>query len=94
MALFKRFAIKESMAFEFRAEAFNIFNHTEWLPIAGDSGSGAGNNSSGTNGMSCYGGARNSAGDVSCVGPGGADLLQIGGAHLARVLQLGAKFIF
>ena len=94
MALFKRFAIKETMAFEFRAEAFNIFNHTEWLPIAGDSGSGAGNNSSGTNGMSCYGGAKNSAGDVSCVGAGGADLLQIGGAHLARVLQLGAKFIF
>ncbi len=94
MAIFKHFAIKERMAFEFRAEAFNIFNHTEWLPIAGDAGSGAGNNSTGTNGMSCYGGANNSAGDPSCVGPGGADLLQIGGAHLSRILQLGAKFIF
>ena len=30
MALFKHFAIKENIAFEFRAEAFNIFNHTEW----------------------------------------------------------------
>jgi len=30
MAMFKRFAIKESMAFEFRAEAFNVFNHVEW----------------------------------------------------------------
>jgi len=28
MALFKRFQIKESAAFEFRAEAFNLFNHT------------------------------------------------------------------
>jgi Carboxypeptidase regulatory-like domain/TonB-dependent Receptor Plug Domain len=30
MALFKHFAIKENLGFEFRAEAFNIFNHTEF----------------------------------------------------------------
>ena len=30
MALFKRFAIKENIGFEFRAEAFNVFNHTRW----------------------------------------------------------------
>ncbi len=49
MALFKHFAIKESLAFEFRAEAYNVFNHTEWGSIAGDGGSagGAGNNSLG-----------------------------------------------
>jgi hypothetical protein len=34
MALFKHFAIKESLAFEFRAEAFNVFNHTEWNGFA------------------------------------------------------------
>jgi hypothetical protein len=47
MALFKHFAITERLGFEFRAEAFNIFNHTQWGGIAGDSGSagGAGNNS-------------------------------------------------
>lgn len=50
MAAFKRFAVTESKAFEFRAEAFNVFNHTEWLPIYGDAGSGANANSSGTNG--------------------------------------------
>ena len=49
-ALFKHFKIREQMAFEFRAEAFNVFNHTEWGNIAGDSGSagGEGNNTLGT----------------------------------------------
>jgi hypothetical protein len=42
MALFKHFQIRESFATEFRAEAFNVFNHTEWGTIAGDGGSGAG----------------------------------------------------
>jgi len=62
MALFKHFTIKEGMAFEFRAEAFNIFNHTEWngYPAAF----------------------------------GGDSLFQYNGAHLARILQFGAKFIF
>ena len=41
MSIFKRFVIHESMAFEFRAEAFNIFNHTQFGAISGDSGSGA-----------------------------------------------------
>jgi len=93
MAVFKHFEVKEKLAFEFRAEAFNVFNHTQWLPIAGDSGSGAGNNSSGTNSFSCYSGTDNSAGG-SCIGPGGANLLQIGGAHNARILQLGLKMLF
>jgi len=50
MALFKHFAIKENVAFEFRAEAFNIFNHTEWGPLGGDQGGAAGSGgfSSGT----------------------------------------------
>lgn len=52
MALFKRFAIKERSAFEFRAEAFNVFNHTEWAPLAGDAGSAAYNGlTSATNGF-------------------------------------------
>ena len=43
------------MGFEFRAEAFNVFNHTEWGNIAGDSGSagGDGNNTLGQRTASC-----------------------------------------
>ena len=64
MSLFKRFVVKENMAFEFRAEAFNIFNHTEWN------------------------------GYPSSFVVGAGDLFQYNGAHIARILQLGAKFIF
>ena len=33
MGLFKNFAVREGMHFEFRAEAFNVFNHTQWSGI-------------------------------------------------------------
>ena len=33
MGLFKQFPIREDMHFEFRAEAFNVFNHTQWSQI-------------------------------------------------------------
>jgi len=94
MALFKHFAVTESKAFEFRAEAFNIFNHTEFAPIAGDGGSATynGGPSSSTNMAACYGGVNNSAGDPSCLST--SNFLHLGAAHLPRILQLGAKFIF
>jgi hypothetical protein len=79
MALFKHFKITERMAFEFRAEAFNVFNHTQWLPIAGDSGSAASNLGETNNTFSL---------DPS------TGFLQVTGAHNPRILQLGAKFSF
>jgi len=95
MALLKHFAVTESKYFEFRAEAFNVFNHREYAWLGGDAGSAA-DNANGTgvttaNAIGCYGGANNSAGDPSCLGNG---LLQPNAAHNPRILQLALKFIF
>jgi hypothetical protein len=85
MGVFKHFAIKESTAVEFRAEAFNIFNHPQFY-IASASGSGQ------TVGMSCLMPPGGNAG--SCIGSGGSSFGQISSAHLARVMQLSVKFLF
>ncbi len=70
MALFKHFPIHESVSFEFRAEAFNVFNHTEYSPLAGDGGQAASpnnTNSFGSTGFLYIGAAHN------------ARILQLGG---------------
>jgi hypothetical protein len=93
MALLKHFDITESKYFEFRAEAFNIFNHTEWAWLGGDAGSAAsasvGNN--GANEIGCYG-ANNNAGDPGCTST--TTFLHPISVHNARILQLALKFIF
>jgi hypothetical protein len=79
MALFKHFKLTERFSFEFRGEAFNVFNHKEWGFLAGNGGSAASNSSnlnSGTNKED------------------GANFLHITTAHNPRILQLGAKLIF
>ncbi|HEX3684112.1 MAG TPA: carboxypeptidase regulatory-like domain-containing protein [Bryobacteraceae bacterium] len=87
MGLFKHFPLhSEQRALEFRAEAFNVFNHTQWLPMN-------------TNGVSssnvdaaCYGGPNNVAQyPATCAAN---DFLIPPGAHNPRILQLGMKFIF
>jgi hypothetical protein len=40
MSLLKSFKFNESTSLEFRAEAFNIFNHTEWMAVDDDLASG------------------------------------------------------
>jgi hypothetical protein len=59
------------LALEFRAEAFNIFNQSEWVGTSTPPTTGSIPGTLGTNGF-----------------------LEIGGAHLARILQFGAKFLF
>ncbi len=78
MALFKNVAISNDKAFEFRAEAFNVFNHTQWAGI--------------NSGMTCYGGPSNSAADPTCLVS--SNFLHPYSAHRARILQLGLKFTF
>jgi hypothetical protein len=83
--LFKQFAFTEHKTLEFRAEGFNVLNHTQWLPLGG-------NNSTGNSSTSCFAGPNNSAGDPSCLA--NSDFLRPGGAHNPRILQLGMKFLF
>jgi hypothetical protein len=45
MGLFKRFYVTENKYFEFRAEAFNVFNHTEFQGVDGSLGCYQSNNS-------------------------------------------------
>ncbi len=78
MGLFKHFAFTETKAFEFRAEAYNVFNHTQFNGI--------------NNSTSCFGGSSFSAGDASCLA--NSNFLRPSGAHLPRILQLGLKFLF
>jgi hypothetical protein len=79
MALFKRFAINEHTGFEFRAEAFNIFNHTQWVGVGGDAGSGTSN----------IGVSNNTFSPDPTSG-----FLRVSAAHNPRILQLGLKFLF
>ncbi|HEY0704938.1 MAG TPA: carboxypeptidase regulatory-like domain-containing protein [Candidatus Acidoferrales bacterium] len=90
MALYKTFQIHEAFALQFRAEAFNIFNHTQWEstnPGGGTVGSAADVNAT----ITCYGGANNSAGDPQCLGN---SFLQPQAAHDPRILQFALKLFF
>ena len=78
MALFKHFPIHESIGLEFRAEAFNIFNHTQFGYLGGSSGSAGG-----VSAISSF---------TNTLGADG--FLQPNAAHNARILQLGLKLIF
>ena len=91
MALAKHFKITEASQLEFRAEAFNIFNHTEFRIYDPDNPGGTGNNV-----ISCYAGPASSAGymgsGADCVT--GASFLHPLDAHRPRTMQFALKFAF
>jgi Carboxypeptidase regulatory-like domain len=91
MALLKHFKIKESGQLEFRAEAFNLFNHTQFRIYDPDNPGSSGNNV-----ISCYAGPQYSAGfqgsGADCVT--GASFLHPLDAHRPRTIQFGLKLAF
>jgi hypothetical protein len=91
MALLKHFKIRESGQLEFRAEAFNVFNHTEFRIYDPDNPGSSGNNI-----ISCYAGPVYSAGfqgsGADCVT--GASFLHPLNAHRPRTIQFGLKLGF
>jgi hypothetical protein len=86
VALLKHFKITEGSTLEFRAEAFNVFNHTQFIIYDPDRGNQANNT------VNCYGGVNNSAGDASCLG--GSAFLHPIEAHRPRTMQFGLKYAF
>jgi hypothetical protein len=91
MSLVKHFVLHEGSEIEFRAEAFNVFNHTEFRIYDANLGN------TGSNTISCYGGPDYSAGYYF---PGGTDCLTGNSflhpvdAHRPRTLQLALKYSF
>ena len=79
-SLYKDFAVKGSSYFEFRAETFNTFNHTQFGNLVTTDNFKPTFNSNGT---------LASAGNVP-----GNNYGQITSAHAGRVMEFGAKFVF
>ena len=86
VSLLKHFKVTEGSTMEFRAETFNVFNHTQFLIYDPDRGNQANNT------ISCYGGLNNLAGDPSCLA--GNSFLHPIEAHRPRTIQFGLKFAF
>jgi len=99
MTLLKHFKTGESSLIEFRVEAFNVFNHTQFRIYNPDLGN------TGSNIVSCYGGPNYSAGYSAPLDPvtgastgtdciTGSAFLHPVDAHRPRTVQLALKYTF
>ena len=97
MSLLKNFQVTEGSTLEFRAEAFNVFNHTQFRIYNPDLGN------TGSNVISCYGGPEYAAGFAAPIVNGvttgsdcvtGSAFLHPVDAHRPRTIQLGVKYNF
>jgi hypothetical protein len=92
VSLLKHFKVAGERDLEFRAEAFNVFNHTQFRIF-----DPAHPGNSGNNVIGCYGGA---AADYSAAGGGGVNCLTGDSflhpidSHDPRIIQFGLKFAF
>jgi hypothetical protein len=92
MSLLRHFKLRESSEIEFHADAFNIFNQTQFRIYDPDNPGSSGNNI-----ISCYAGPQYSAGfqtsgGADCVT--GASFLHPLNAHRPRTIQFGLKWAF
>jgi hypothetical protein len=91
MTLLRHFKLSEGSEIQFRAEFFNIFNHTQFRIYDPDNPGSSGNNI-----ISCYAGPDYSAG-FQAGGPDcvtGASFLHPLDAHRPRTIQFGLKWAF
>ncbi len=92
VALARHFKTTERSDLEFRAEVFNLFNHTQFRSYDPDNPGGTGNNV-----VSCYAGSAYSAGFRASGGADcltGASFLHPIDAHRPRTMQFGLKWAF
>jgi hypothetical protein len=95
MSLLKKFSLLSDQDIEFRAEAFNVFNHTQFRIYDPSNPGNTGNNV-----ISCYGpidaqysaGFSGDANNQSCLT--GNSFLHPVDAHDPRILQFGLKMAF
>lgn len=97
LSILKHFVIREGSVIEFRAEAFNVFNHTQFRIYNSDLGN------TGSNEISCYGGPNYTAGFSGLLVNGvttgtdcatGNSFLHPVDAHRPRTIQFGLKYSF
>ena len=91
-SVLRHFKIGESNDLQFRAEFFNIANHTQFRVYDPDNPGSSGNNV-----VSCYAGPAYSAGFIASGGADcvtGASFLHPIDAHRPRTIQFGMKWVF